>query len=145
MTSQTSSKHSVNPLTGRDGALIPIKIHKIDPASFGVFTECFDDVCDVTRFPHCRHSFPVRPRRQALSEMEFYSSEECMLGMLCSNITAHNKRACQTMRRRRMRKLGEKKSATRVTHLSEEEQYTQGQQQSVARFWQLIHLSSSPG
>ena len=40
--------------TGRDGALIPIKIHKINRASFGVFTECFDDVCDVTRFPHCR-------------------------------------------------------------------------------------------
>ena len=38
--------------TGRDGALIPIKIHKIDPASFGVFTECFDDVCDVTRLSH---------------------------------------------------------------------------------------------
>ena len=39
-------------ITGWDGALIPIKIHKINPASFGVFTECFDDVCDVTRLPH---------------------------------------------------------------------------------------------
>ena len=43
-------RKSIN--TGRDGALIPIKIHKINPASFGVFTECFDDVCDVTRFSH---------------------------------------------------------------------------------------------
>ena len=42
--------------TGRDGALIPIKIHKINRASFGVFTECFDDVCDVTRFPHYQNA-----------------------------------------------------------------------------------------
>ena len=41
---------------GRDGALIPIKIYKINRASFGVFTECFDDVCDVTRFPHSNSS-----------------------------------------------------------------------------------------
>ena len=44
-------RKSIN--TGRDGALIPIKIYKINQASFGVLTECFDDVCDVTRFPYC--------------------------------------------------------------------------------------------
>ena len=33
--------------TGHDGALMPIKILAINRASFGVFTEFFDDVFDV--------------------------------------------------------------------------------------------------
>ena len=46
--------------TGWDGALIPIEIHKINLAGFGVFTECFDNVCDVTRFPPWTVPFQIQ-------------------------------------------------------------------------------------
>ena len=37
---------------GQHDSLIPIKIQEINLPTFNKFTQCFDDECDVTRFPH---------------------------------------------------------------------------------------------
>ena len=47
MTSQSLSEHSVNPfMPAGEDALIPIKIHKISPAGFGLLTLCSEGRLD---------------------------------------------------------------------------------------------------
>ena len=43
------------------------------PAGISGFTECFDDVCDVTRFPHCISQVPFD--LASLSSLRIISSE----------------------------------------------------------------------
>ena len=77
-------RKSINTGRGRDGPLIPIKIHKINPASFGVFTECFDGVCDVTRLSHLQELL-AKPLLQlilsvCISHHHGEDGEELLLG-----------------------------------------------------------------